>query len=65
MRCIRNIVLEVVSDQTLLDAIDLWLDQNETIVQTIVQPLTRPNPDHYPADCALQITSDQTQLRSK
>ena len=38
---------------------------NQTIVQKIVRPWPRPYPDIRPDYFALEITSDQTQLRSK
>ena len=63
-KCARS-ALQTVSDQTFLDARDLWFDQNQTSVQTIVRPWTRPKPDHRTDDCALKITSDQTIVRSK
>ena len=70
LMCTQNTVcalsaLETVSDQTIPDGKDLWSDQNQTIVQTIVRPWPRPNPDHRPDDCALKITPDQTIVRSK
>ena len=52
--------LEVVSDQNSPDENDLWADQDQTIVRTIVRPWPRPNPEFCPDDCALKITSDQT-----
>ena len=57
--------LETLSDQTFPVGKDLWSDQNQTIVQTIVRPWPRPNPDHRSDDCVLIVTSDQTNVRSK
>ena len=50
--CARS-ALETVSDQTFPGRKDLWSDQNQTIVQKIVRPWPRQNPDHRPDDCAL------------
>ena len=62
--CARS-ALETFSDRTFPDAKDLWSDQNQTIVQTIVRPWPGPNSDHRPGDGALQITPDQNNVRSK
>ena len=58
-------VLETVSDQTFPDGKDLWSDENQTIVHTIVQSWPRQNSDQRPDDWALKITADQTIVRSK
>ena len=44
---------------------DLWWYRNQIIVQTIARPWPRPNPDYCPNDCALKITSDHNNVRSK
>ena len=44
--CSRS-ALKVVSNQNLLDENDLWSDQNQTIVQTIVRPCPRSKTPKY------------------
>ena len=61
----KTLCARIVYDQILQDANDLWSNRNQTIVQKIVRPWPRPNPEHSPADCALKTTSDRTFVRLK